>query len=301
MSDTGPFSHWPQAIQPRDEQPGPAKRPGGLPAWFQFSQNNLQDYVDCPRRFQLRYVLDRRWPAVQSEPVQDYERLAEQGREFHLLVQRHLSGIPADRLSPQVSPLADWWAAYLHAPPPDLPAGVRRAEVRLSTPLGAYRLVARYDLLAMTLGERAVIVDWKTALRRPHRADLARRLQTRVYPYVLAEAGAHLFGGPVEPEQVTLVYWFANAPSTPEIFRYNVAIHADNRAYLHELADEILNREEDVWPLTPDTNHCRFCVYRSLCDRGIQAGWLYNEDADLLDVEPADLDFTLDDIDEIAF
>ncbi len=25
---------------------------------FTFSQSSLQDYLDCPRRFQLRYVLD---------------------------------------------------------------------------------------------------------------------------------------------------------------------------------------------------------------------------------------------------
>lgn len=296
----GPFAHlWRDDDDPQAEPP--VERPAMLPAWFQFSQNNLQDYDDCARRFQLRYLLDQRWPAVQSEPVQDYEKLAEQGREFHLLVQRHLSGIPEDHLRPQVQPLADWWDAYLHVPPPDLPTEFRQAEVKLSTPLGACRLVAKFDLLAMQRGERAVIVDWKTALRKPRREDLARRLQTHVYPYVLTEAGAHLFGGPIKPEQVTLVYWFANAPMEPEIFRYNVAMHEQNRADLHALADEILSRHDVIWPLTPDERHCRYCVYRSLCDRGVGAGSLYDADDGLLDVGPEDIDFTLDDIEEIIF
>lgn len=29
-----------------------------LPGSFHFTQSSLQDYLDCPRRFQLRYVLD---------------------------------------------------------------------------------------------------------------------------------------------------------------------------------------------------------------------------------------------------
>jgi hypothetical protein len=39
-----------------------------LPYSFHFTQSSLQDYLDCPRRFQLRYVLDQPWPAVESEP-----------------------------------------------------------------------------------------------------------------------------------------------------------------------------------------------------------------------------------------
>lgn len=306
MSDrTGPFAHLMQAIEPRDDAPPREDEaaPGGLlPAWFQFSAHSLQDYYDCARRFQLRYVLDQPWPAPPAEPFEAYERLTEQGREFHLLVQRHTAGISEEKLRPQRAPLVDWWDAYLHVPPPDLPTEVRRAEVKLSAPLGTRRLMARFDLVAMTPGERIVIVDWKTALRRPRREDLARRLQTHVYPYVMAEAGEALFGGPLEPDQVTLVYWFTAAPTEPEIFRYNAALHAESRGILYDLAGEILSRDEqEVWPLTPDEDHCRYCVYRSLCDRGVRAGSLYDDDAADLDLDPVEIDFDLDDIDAIAF
>lgn len=304
MNDhTGPFAHLARALEPRDEPPQQAELPGGLlPHWFQFSAHSLQDYYDCPRRFQLRYVLDQRWPAAPAEPVEEYERLSEQGREFHLLVQRHIAGIPEDRLRPQRPPLVDWWDAYLHVPPPGLPTEIRRAEVTLSTPLGARRLMARFDLVAITPGKRVVIVDWKTSPRRPQRETLARRLQTRVYLYVMAEAGAALFGGPLEPEQIELVYWFTAAPMQPEVFRYNAAIHAESHAMLHDLANEILTRDgEEDWPLTPDTHHCRYCVYRSLCDRGTRAGSIYDEGAEALDFESDEVDFDLEDIEAIAF
>mgnify|MGYP007064289961 CR=1 FL=1 len=38
-----------------------------LPVDFQFSQNNLQDYLDCARRFELRALRRLAWPAAQSE------------------------------------------------------------------------------------------------------------------------------------------------------------------------------------------------------------------------------------------
>ena len=31
---------------------------------FIFSAHNLQDYLDCPRRFELKYILKQPWPAI---------------------------------------------------------------------------------------------------------------------------------------------------------------------------------------------------------------------------------------------
>ena len=69
---------------------------------FQFTQSSLQDYVDCPRRFQLRYVLDQPWPAVESEPLMERERLAELGRRFHKLIQQHVEGLSAETLTASI-------------------------------------------------------------------------------------------------------------------------------------------------------------------------------------------------------
>ena len=97
-----------------------------LPPAFQFSQNSLQDYVDCARRFQLRFLIDQKWPAAESEPIEDHELFLEQGSRFHLLVQRHLSGIPAEMLTPRDETLARWWNAYLTHPIVDLPQATFR-------------------------------------------------------------------------------------------------------------------------------------------------------------------------------
>jgi len=294
---TGPFDHLRRSLASPGLQPEPSAL-GSLPPIFQFSQNNLQDYVDCARRFQLRYAIGQQWPAVESEPVEEHEHFVEQGEQFHLLVQRHLLGLPAEQLTPADSLLRSWWENYLRTPPPDLPAGLRLPEVQLSTPIADQRLLARFDLLAVEPGRRVTIVDWKTTRHKPRRAALAARLQTRVYPFVLGEAGAELFGGPLAPDQIRLVYWFAEAPAEPEIFDYSAAAHEECRAYLAGLIAEIIARQEAIWPLTEDLKRCAFCLYRSLCNRGTQAGD-YRE----VDEEKDDSDFTidLDGVEEIAF
>ena len=167
-----------------------------LPADFQFSQASLQDYVECPRRFQLRYLLQLRWPAPEAEPAEEHERHMHDGETFHRLIHQHRLGIPVEVPQPGAgeegsSLLAQWWSAYLGAPPPDLPR-LQYPELPLSAPLGEHRLVAKFDLVAIEPGRRAVIVDWKTSRRRSSRSFLSARLQTRVYRYALAQAGAHL-------------------------------------------------------------------------------------------------------------
>ena len=299
MTNDGPFSHWQQTIQPRDAtQPEQPQMQDGLPAIFQFSQNSLQDYADCPRRFQLRYLLGQRWPAAESEPIEEHEHFVEQGSLFHLLVQRHLLGIPAEKLTPQDPLLSRWWNAYLDHPIADLPTTLRLPEVQLSTSLGDQRLLARFDLLAIDPGRRAVIVDWKTTQHRPNRRTLESRLQSRIYPFVLVEAGVYLFGGQIKPEQVSLLYWFSETSANPEVFLYDAARHNENRDFLSSLLNEILACAAEIWPLTDDERHCKYCVYRSLCDRGTRAGAFAEAD---LEAGEAEFDFDLDEVEEIAF
>ncbi|MGH2593803.1 MAG: PD-(D/E)XK nuclease family protein [Anaerolineae bacterium] len=275
-----------------------------LPPNFQFSQASLNDYVDCARRFQLRYVLEQEWPAVESEPLIERERLADLGRRFHRLVQQHVHGLPVEQLTRSASAdpdLARWWSNDLRLEIGGwkdvggdssrrlaLPTN-RQAEVTLSIPFGSHRLIAKYDLLA-TGDDRVVIVDWKTERRRPDRASLSRRLQTRVYRYVLAKSDPSL-----RPESIEMVYWFAEYPSDPEVLVYDSAQLAADDKYLHELVAGIERRTEDIWPLTPDERKCRFCTYRSLCERGVVAGVA---EADPIDV---DLEIDLEEIDEIAY
>jgi len=272
-----------------------------LPETFRFSQGSLQDYVDCPRRFQLRYLLMQPWPALITEPALEAERHVRRGADLHHLAHQHALDLDAERLAATIHDevLTRWWHTYLTCPPPDLPEVVRCAEVAVGAPLAGHRLAATYDLVAVEPGERLVVVDWKAVLTRPSRAALARRLQTRVYRYLAVKAGATFNDGqPPQPGQVEMIYWFAEFGGAIECFPYDADQHAADCDYLAGLIAEIAAHSEPIWPLTPDERRCRFCNYRSLCERGATAAFLEDLEDDL---ELPEVVIDLEQIAEVAF
>jgi hypothetical protein len=246
-----------------------------LPIGFQFSQSNLQDYVDCPRRFQLRYVQAQAWPAVQVEPVLEHEAHLERGARFHRLVERHQLGMDPAVLAARISDpdLRVWWEAYLGFSFLHDLEGWRYPEFTLSTEVVGERLAATVDLLVVVPGERVLIFDWKTYRRKPSRRWLAERLQTRVYSYVVARVGSRFFGSDLLPDQVLMVYWVACASAESVVFEYSTGQFIADAAYLVGLVQEVGGRADSgAWPLVDGDTRCRFCEYRSLCGRGIEAG-----------------------------
>lgn len=272
---------------------------------FRFSQSSLQDFSECPRRFELRYLLRLAWPAVQTEPVLEQEQFLRQGAQFHRLVQQHSLGVPAERLEQivQAAGLETWWGNFLQvgATLSSLPALgpgelVSHHELSLGAGLAEFRLVARFDRLDLASG-RARIIDWKTSRQRPPRTWLAGRLQTRLYRYLLVKGGAELNGGlPFDPAAVELVYWFAGFPEQPERFTYSAGEYAADETYLLNLLSSIQASGPGSFPLTREARRCAYCVYRSLCDRGVAAGTSQADDPldvslDLALIPGFDLDF----------
>lgn len=276
-----------------------------LPDGFELSQGSLQDFVDCRRRFQLRYLRQQAWPAVEVEPALDHEIYSLQGQQFHRLLERYYllcQTMPETEakaiLGTSVSSgvLRNWWQAFLDEPPLNLPSERVLPEVRMVASLLGHRLVGVFDLMAFDVGERIVIVDWKTSRRRPERDVMLARLQSKVYPVVLVEAGAQYFGGAVDPARVTMVYWFANYPAEPHVFHYSEPQYVRDRAYLEALVDDLASVSAEIdWALTLDVGRCKYCEFRSFCDRGVVAG----SELDLFD------DFegfsSLDEVDELEY
>lgn len=271
-----------------------------LPDDFVYSQSSLQDYVDCRRRFLLRYVLHLSWPAAVTEPEAERERFLRLGNSFHRMIQQHILGIPEEILGAQLTvDLSRWWENYLRFPVVGLP-DMRRAEVMVSAPLDGRRLEAKFDLLAIDPGERAVIVDWKTSRRRPSPQSLTDRLQSKVYPFLLVQTAQDVgFGARILPEQIEMIYWFADFPQEPHRFTYSRAQFQTDERALTALVDEIERLEEQEFNRTTEEARCNYCPYRSLCRRGTSAGEYraWNEDVE----EKIEMDFDFDQIAEIEF
>jgi len=276
------------------------------------SQSSLQDYVDCARRFQLRYLERLSYPAVESEPALENEKHVQEGEYFHRLAQQYLIGIPAEQVAKLANTpnLQKWWGNFLAAsdlrgltPLRSASGALRKdlgglyTETSLSAPLGSFRLLAKYDLIAIE-NNKATIYDWKTYRKRPRNEWLAARMQTHVYRALLVKAGAHLNNGkPLEPEQIEMIYWFADFPDEPARFPYTSAQFQRDSDLLIKLSEEVASASS--YPLTEDRQKCLYCTYRSYCERGIHAGDLEEAEAEMEAEELFDVNF--EQIGEIAF
>lgn len=273
---------------------------GNLPDDFVFSQSSLQDYVDCPRRFELKYILRQRWPAPEVDDMLEFEKRMEQGQRFHQLVHQHLLGIRAEMLTQYINDdkVKTWFETYLNNGLKNVPSN-RYPEQTLTVLIGQYAFLAKFDLVAF--GDTVVIMDWKTSRNLPKREWLASKLQTIVYRYVLAKAGNKLNNNqPILPEKIEMRYWFANHNGNVFAFKYDAAQAQTDEQYLLDLAKEIDTRA--IFPLTDDIHRCQFCAYRSLCDRGKSAGSLEEwELADYDDIDLTDFEIDIDQIAEIEF
>lgn len=249
---------------------------------FLFSQSNLQDYVDCQRRFQLRHMLHLAWPAVEAEPYLENERRIDQGAQFHTIVRQFLIGIPEAEIARTIGgneTMLAWWSNFIHAVKEGElglimdPSSQRFEEITLSVPITKFRLIAKYDLLIIRPDGMVTIIDWKTSENHPKRRWLADRLQTHVYPFVLTGAASGYIGGKsVDPSKVEMLYWFTNFHDQPERFSYDASKYQDDSRTLTNLITSISQKNEAVFPLTPDVKRCLFCTYRSLCNRGVKPG-----------------------------
>src|ERR1041385_2279647 len=122
-----------------------------LPPAFQFSQSSLQDFSDCARRFQLRYLMEQEWPAPIAEPLNDAEQADILGKRFHKLIERHYLGLALER--EKIDPaLVGWWDAFSNHPVEGQPAGACRPEVSTSALIHGKRFVATFDLLTYDAG-----------------------------------------------------------------------------------------------------------------------------------------------------
>lgn len=244
-----------------------------LPDSFTFSQSSLQDYVDCPRRFELRYIDGVRYPSLEAQPALEFEEHTRQGARFHTMVQQYFAGVPAEKLSQYVADdeiLSTWWKAFI-AKGQFEQFDRKHIEITLQTTLGDYRLIAKYDLIGFHPSGDVVIMDWKTSRRIPRKDILKNRMQTKIYRYVLAQAGSYLYNGKSIPvERIQMVYWFVGHDGQTVAFNYSAQDMQSDEMEILKLIEDI--ESANYFPLTQDIQKCRFCTYRSLCNRGDRAG-----------------------------
>lgn len=244
---------------------------------FTFSQSNLQDYLECPRRFYLRHVRRLLWPNREMSSDSENEKRIIMGQIFHRLVQQKALAIANEKLqrlvATQPPEIQNWWNTFQIWWENSLSEGlngVRLAETSLTCGVAESRLVAKYDLLVIHPSGNVTIYDWKTVTRPINANTITRHVQSRVYPFVLMEAAATLLHGrKITPEQIKMVYWFTADPDHPKRSSYHADQYHADKDYLTHLIKEISGREEEDFTLTTNEKYCTHCVYRTYCDRRV--------------------------------
>ncbi|HEY9766271.1 MAG TPA: PD-(D/E)XK nuclease family protein, partial [Chroococcales cyanobacterium] len=167
---------------------------------LRLSAHNLREFDRCPRAFALRYKVNRFWPAPDPVP----SKRMELGQAFHQVVHQKFLGL--DPMIENYPDLEALWQKYNFSSYSRSVDNQRVwSEQNLHVTLDGVGFLARFDRLVRDK-EDWTILDWKTGKLDP--IKLAGDWQTKLYPFVLAEAGSVLNEGKrVDPSRIKMIYW----------------------------------------------------------------------------------------------
>ena len=217
-----------------------------LPDNFIFSANNLQDYLDCPRRFELKYLLKQNWPAVTSQPVLEMENRILQGNRFHLLAHQYLSGITGDILGNTIDdPELELWFERFQKYIDQYLNFIFFSEFSVIMPFEGFRLIAIFDFISLKNINKIRICDWKTTSRLPKKEIFLQHIQSTLYPFLAYETQAKIFpqASVLKHQDISMEYWFPGFPENTITWEHSAVIHANSRELLSSLISEISQKE----------------------------------------------------------
>jgi hypothetical protein len=263
---------------------------GQLEKGFYFSQHSLDIFRTCPIRFKKKYIDGLYWSSGNNR----WDQRMQKGRYFHLMAERHFSGIPLRmEFFEEYGELNEWIDALKRLKPED-GKSTYYPEYQIKIRDGDMLLQAKYDLVVADTNNSITIYDWKTEPYPLKKQHMKNRLQTRVYPYVMVKGGERLIGREVKPEDVVMVYWQPTHPDVRLTFSYSQAQFEEDQAFLRDTIQKILNFDYHKYQEIQSKEYCPSCEYNFLCN-GQQVK--HNEIFMEQDIELADWD----DIPEFVF
>lgn len=257
-----------------------------------YSQSALGAYDHCYLKFRRRYIDGLYWPGNWVSSAEQREAI-ELGQLFHLLAQRHYSGLPVGEGEGARADTVTRWLYAMAAFCPVDKESIYLPEQELRINQDGLRLMAKFDLLKILPDGRAVIYDWKTNPGIPKEAYFAHHIQTILYRYLLVKVGGiYSPKGKLESEEVSMVYWNPKHPTKPVSMAYNQKQYQNDEKIIRQKIMDIEGRGYEDFYATSDIKKCGYCEYSPLCH-----GQPTIENPEDLEEE---LDLAWDEIEEIS-
>ncbi len=270
---------------------------------FIFSSHNMQEFLDCERRFELKYLLKQSWPAPQSEPVLEVEKRIRIGREFHFMIHQYLSGISlSDLLHMNIEPELKRWLGQFEAFYGNYSFIDHYSEHSITSPFMDYFLTAVYDFIGLAENSKLIIADWKTSHLPPRKERIEKTVQSFLYQYLAFENRQQLFGHTdIGFGDIEMIFWNSIHPNDIVTLPYSEKQHEKNQESLIQIIEKIISLPMGKFSKTDNLKKCAYCQYRSLCQRGIKAG-LYDQDQDeVLEMDTLISEINFDESAEIPY
>jgi len=180
------------------------------------SATSLQDFLDCRRRFQLKYIDQISWPQpLNTFNIKQLESMT-RGREFHQLMQLHFLGIPDEKLIKSIDDdtLKTWFINTINSEICKIDPAEKLIEYRLSTFISNTLVTGVIDFIIIQTDSSIKIIDWKTGQKIPDPQFYVSRIQTRLYPLLLAQSPLFLTYMTNKPSfnKIEFIYWFTHFP-----------------------------------------------------------------------------------------
>lgn len=269
---------------------------------FIFSAHSIQDFLKCPRRFELKYILNQAWPAPISEPVLEFENKMKLGTDFHHLVHQYLSGIDAEKLKQlSLSQELNYWFVNFLKFFTNHKFNYFFSEISITLPFQESIIKAVIDFVGVNEKGQLIIAEWKTSEFLPKREMISNTVQSILYPFMIYVCRNNIFPDiNIDHEDIKMVYWFPNHPEKLIALNYSREKHDLNRRYLADVINRIQNTQSGSFNKTENLKSCSYCEFRSLCERGIKPGYYDTENPDL-DFDQLIADIQFEDSLEISF
>ncbi|MFI3209648.1 MAG: PD-(D/E)XK nuclease family protein [Peptostreptococcaceae bacterium] len=224
---------------------------------FIYSQNSLNIYKSCPKKFKNKYVDNFSWKKEDKENY--YDGLIE-GSEFHLICERYFLdvelGINIDyKFYEDIQNVIN---LNLKEDAEDI-----LPEYELNYTINSKKISTKFDLL-LVKNNKFEIYDWKTQIienkKISTKSSYEKRMQTAVYLLVAYEVLSKVFNKDIKFENISMNYFEVSKNNLVTI-NYSENMYFEHKKLIKRLISQIENDEFNI----TNKKHCDYCEFDGIC------------------------------------